>query len=183
VNAAVPLALGVAIAILLVAVYLVSLPKVEPILIATIFIGAALLLTGGTIWAALYEEEGGGGPESPENYILMIDGLKFNKNEMHIPPNVDVPIVADNQEAQVSHNWAAYADDSVSELLFGTEICPGPCTEVVTVNLDVGEYYYQCDVHPTTMTGTLFVEEGAPEPEPPPGEGGAPPPGGEAPAE
>jgi plastocyanin len=179
VNAAVPLALGVALAILLVAVYLVSLPRVEPVLVAAIFVGAAGLLTGGTIWAALYDE-GGGGPTSPSNYILMINGIKFDKDEMHIPPNVDVPIVADNQEQGVTHNWAAYTDESASELIAGSDQCPGPCTEVVTVNLDVGEYYFQCDVHPTLMTGTLFVEEGAPTPEPPPGEAGAPTGGGAA---
>jgi len=33
----------------------------------------------------------------------------------------------------------------------------GPIKDVLDVTLDKGEYYFQCDVHPTTMAGKLTV--------------------------
>ena len=38
----------------------------------------------------------------------------------------------------------------------------GPAKEPLDVDpLDVGTYYFQCDVHPTTMFGALAVVKGA----------------------
>ncbi len=60
VSMATPLAIGVALLILLVSSYLASRPRVPRWQIAFILAGAAGLLTGGGIWAAVHE---GGGPE------------------------------------------------------------------------------------------------------------------------
>jgi hypothetical protein len=56
VSMATPLAIGVAIIILVVASYLASRSRVQMWELASIFVVAAALLTGGSIWAAVHEE-------------------------------------------------------------------------------------------------------------------------------
>jgi plastocyanin len=57
----------------------------------------------------------------------------------------------------VPHNIAIYTDSSLSEALFQGEIVTGPATAQYEVPPEpAGEYYFQCDVHPT-MNGTVTV--------------------------
>jgi plastocyanin len=60
----------------------------------------------------------------------------------------------------VPHNIDVYIEQG-GESLATTDILPGPLEDPLDVDpLDAGEYYFQCDVHPTTMFGTLAVAEG-----------------------
>jgi hypothetical protein len=62
----------------------------------------------------------------------------------------------------VPHNWALYGDPSAAEHLGGgtvdEPIAPGDTTTYEVDPVDPAEYFYRCDFHPTTMTGTLVVE-------------------------
>ncbi len=65
----------------------------------------------------------------------------------------------DNQDTGVPHNVAAYIDFSAATSLFAGEIITGPDTIVYEVDPQpAGEYFFRCDVHPTTMTGTLIIK-------------------------
>jgi len=66
VSMATPLAIGVAILILLIASYLASRSRVQMWEIASIGVVAAALLTGGSIWAAVHEESESGVVEPTE---------------------------------------------------------------------------------------------------------------------
>ncbi len=88
----------------------------------------------------------------------MIPTIQFDKAELSIPADTDVTVTADNTDDGVSHNFSVYTDESASENLGKTEICSGPCTDEVTLNLSAGEYFFRCDVHTTVMTGTLIVQ-------------------------
>jgi len=58
----------------------------------------------------------------------------------------------------VPHNIAIYTDDSAAESLFVGELVTGPKQVTYEVGaLDPGTYFFRCDVHPTTMTGTFVV--------------------------
>ena len=101
-------------------------------------------------------EAGGGGPAE----IRMLPGSTFDTDELIIGADADVKITVDNTDG--FHSFAVYnseddalgGEDSIAE----TETCKAPCVDSVSVNLAAGAYFFRCEVHPTTMTGTLTVQ-------------------------
>jgi plastocyanin len=62
----------------------------------------------------------------------------------------------DNQDGGIPHNIAIYTDDTATESLFVGELVTGPTSVDYEIPaLDAGEYFFRCDVHPTTMLGTV----------------------------
>ena len=115
------------------------------------------------------EEEAGGETSVPRTTaaaptygIKMVPTIKFDKTELTVPAGKEVAITADNTDDGVSHNFAVYKDRDAAEAgddpLAATDICSGPCSETATINLNAGEYFFRCDVHPSQMTGTLTAE-------------------------
>ena len=134
--------------------------------LAFLALGLALILA-----AACNGDDGGGGEtpvadEEPEvgggdsAEIQMLPGSTFDTDELIIGADVDVKITADNTNG--FHSFAVYnsEDDALGgeESIAETETCSAPCVDSVSVNLAVGEYFFRCEVHPTTMTGTLIVQ-------------------------
>ena len=99
---------------------------------------------------------GGGGATSAE--IKMVPTIKFDKSELTIAADTDVPVTADNTDNGIQHNFSVYTDKSASKNLGKTEICRAPCTNTVTLKLAAGKYFFRCDVHTTQMTRTLTVQ-------------------------
>ena len=78
-------------------------------------------------------------------------------SDMYVDP-LPFEIVFDNMDAGIPHNVAIYTDENASTALFVGDTINGP--EVITYEvpaLDAGTYFFRCDVHPTTMTGTFVV--------------------------
>ncbi|MCH7998209.1 MAG: hypothetical protein IIA91_01865 [Chloroflexi bacterium] len=134
--------------------------------LAFLALGLALILA-----VACNGDDGGGGEtpvadEEPEAVggataeIQMLPGTTFDTDELIIGAGVDVKITADNTNG--FHSFAVYnsEDDAVGgeESIAETETCSAPCVDSVSVNLAAGEYFFRCEVHPTTMTGTLIVQ-------------------------
>ncbi|MBI4259948.1 MAG: cupredoxin domain-containing protein [Actinobacteria bacterium] len=135
-------------------------------------VAGVALIAGGVVSATITEEEdhggnGGGGGPPPVAVAAppgaAVDG--FAQTELAAPAGAPFTIAFDNQDPQIQHNVAIYSadpiDDPQAEELFMGEIVAGP----VRVDYDVpalesGDYFFRCDVHPTTMTGTLTVQEG-----------------------
>jgi cytochrome c oxidase subunit 2 len=87
---------------------------------------------------------------------LSADKLAFDKSSLEVPAGKPFVIHFNNKEA-VAHNVAVY--DSAGKELFKGELVTGPTTVDYQVPaLPAGQYVFQCDVHPTQMTGALSAK-------------------------
>ncbi len=85
-----------------------------------------------------------------------VDG--FDTDCLAAPAGEPFTIEFENADPDVPHNVAIYTDESAAQDLFVGETFPG--VETVTYEvpaLEPGIYFFRCDVHPTTMTGTFVV--------------------------
>jgi plastocyanin len=90
---------------------------------------------------------------------VVAKGLAFDPTCLVGAPG-SFTINMDNQDAGIPHNIDVY-DKKGGTSLFKTDTTPGVTKEPLDVKLDAGTYYFQCDVHPTTMFGDLAVVAGA----------------------
>jgi plastocyanin len=109
---------------------------------------------------------GGGAPGpggcEPDGTTLEItaEGTAFDTNCLAAPAETPFEIVFNN-EGQLPHNVAIYTDSTAAETLFQGETFTGP--DEMTYDVDPqpeGDYFFRCDVHPDTMTGTFVVAGG-----------------------
>lgn len=90
---------------------------------------------------------------------LVGENSLFDKQSLVMPAGVPLTITFDHRDAGVSHNVDVFkGTDNTGESVAKTAIEVGPVTQTLNFGpLEAGTYYYQCDVHPTTMFGTLTV--------------------------
>jgi plastocyanin len=82
----------------------------------------------------------------------------FSTDSLAAPAGEPFTIAFDNRDAGVPHNVSIYTDDSASQALFTGDVVSGPKKIAYEVPaLDPGAYFFRCDVHPATMTGTFVV--------------------------
>jgi plastocyanin len=137
------------------------------------------LLVGGFAFGAgqtAFDEEtvvadGGNGGPIEDPFAIEATDNAFDKNRLVAPPETEVTFTLTNAGAN-PHNLSFYESSGGAELATG-EIISGGAAQVTFTTPALGEYYFQCDVHPDQMNGVLSVEAGAPGP-------GGPGPGGPA---
>lgn len=105
-----------------------------------------------------------GGPAEaglPTPVELAAKSLSFDLKSFELPGSVKVRVAFNNEDTGVPHNLGIYDKEGGTELFKG-DIVTGP--KKVTYEFTApapGEYYFQCDVHPTQMSGTVRVVVGA----------------------
>ena len=94
----------------------------------------------------------------PDALMISAKDLKFSTSTLAAPADKPFQIAFDNQES-APHNVAIYRDDSVNEVVFGSDPFSGPAVATYDVPaLAPGTYFFRCDVHPD-MSGELTVGE------------------------
>ena len=85
--------------------------------------------------------------------------LVFDPTEISLPAGQASTIALDNQDGGIPHNISIWTDDSFSgDPLFTGDLVTGVATTDYDIPaLDPGTYAFRCDVHPTTMMGTVTV--------------------------
>ncbi len=97
-------------------------------------------------------------PSSTVN--LVARNIAFDLSTIIVPAGQTITVNFDNQDQSVPHNFAAYMDQFATTPIFVGQIITGPAktTYTFTAPSRPGRYFFRCDVHPTTMTGTLVVQ-------------------------
>jgi cytochrome c oxidase subunit 2 len=102
---------------------------------------------------------------SPNGTTLQIaaKNIHFDKTCLAAPANQAFTIDFDNQDPSVPHNVEIYTDQAAKTRLGGatgiSDTITGPAKTTYQVNpLKPGSYYFQCDVHPSAMSGTFVVK-------------------------
>jgi hypothetical protein len=99
---------------------------------------------------------------------VVAQGLQFNPQCLVAPADKAFTITLDNKDTGTQHDVSIYpSPDQLTPddaLLYSLQDPnpPGPSTvEYPSDALPAGTYFFQCDYHPTTMTGTFAVVKGA----------------------
>jgi plastocyanin len=106
---------------------------------------------------AAAETPASGGGEGTTITIVGVSST-FDEEELEAPAG-PITIVFDNQDSGIVHNVRFFdGDDADADVVGETELEIGPIEQTLEMELDEGSYFFQCDAHPATMTGTLVVE-------------------------
>jgi plastocyanin len=120
-------------------------------------VGAALVLS----MACGGDSAASGADAEPSTELEIVSrNLRFDKRTLVALPNREITIVHTNRDRGTLHNVSIYTDRSVKERIHESELFKGNDTRTERFMAPgPGSYYFRCDVHPDTMTGTLLVKE------------------------
>ncbi len=95
---------------------------------------------------------------------LAAKNIAFDASTIRVPAGAKVTVNFDNQDVRVPHNFAVYETDAARKAIFQGEIISGPARIAYTFRAPEvpGNYFFRCDLHPTTMTGRLIVTPAVP---------------------
>ena len=89
---------------------------------------------------------------------LSAENIAFDKSTIRVPAGADVTVVFDNRDS-IPHNLAIYETKAATKAIFVGEIITGP--RIITYRFTAPStpliYFFQCDVHPSGMTGTFII--------------------------
>jgi plastocyanin len=99
-------------------------------------------------------------PSAPGETVLQLRAanLLFDKRTLSATANSPVTIQFDNADARVLHNFALYNNSSATQKIFGGDLTTGPIVTTYKFTAPAaGTYFFRCDVHPDTMTGSFVT--------------------------
>jgi plastocyanin len=165
-NAATATALLAALGVMAVAAFVSSRKHVTGVALAG-FVGATAgiaMLAGGVAIAVIGPPE-----EEAEAFRVSLaapsgaSASGFSTNVLSVEEQTPIDLEFDNEDDGVGHNVQIFnGDDASGAPVFTGAIVTGPIKTVYHVPpLAGGDYFFHCEVHPTTMTGTITSEQGA----------------------
>lgn len=89
---------------------------------------------------------------------LVTQGMKFDQSTITVPAGASVTMNFNNKD-YAPHNFALYTDSSATTAIFVGQVISSSATVYkFTAPTKPGSYFFRCDVHPLTMTGTFVVQ-------------------------
>jgi plastocyanin len=92
---------------------------------------------------------------------LTAQSFAFDKNTITVKAGASVTLNFNNKDSGIPHNFALYTNSSATTPIFVGQTITGPATASYkfTAPSTQGTYFFRCDVHPTTMTGSFIVTQ------------------------
>jgi plastocyanin len=87
-------------------------------------------------------------------------GIKFLQTQLNVPADQPFTIRFTNKDAGVQHNIAIFSEDplknpSATPLFTGQVVTGAASVSYQVPAMKAGNYWFRCDIHPTTMVGTI----------------------------
>jgi plastocyanin len=86
---------------------------------------------------------------------IVAQNTAFDTDRIELPADKGTTLVFENRDS-LTHNVAIYTEQG-GDALFQGEIITATTVEYQVPPLEAGSYFFQCDIHPTEMTGTVEV--------------------------
>jgi hypothetical protein len=106
----------------------------------------------------------GGGEEGLEDagakteFRLVAKNNSFESRRLVAVADSEITLKLANEDAGVPHNFAVYKSRDARDVIFRGEIVMGIAEEQYTFTApSPGSYFFRCDAHPDTMTGTFVT--------------------------
>jgi plastocyanin len=101
----------------------------------------------------------GGADSSGTQLSIEAKSNTFDKKQLTAPAHTEVSVEVDNLDAGVLHNFSVYRGRDAREAIHVGQLFPGIAKQPEKFTTpDPGSYFFRCDVHPDTMTGTFVVQ-------------------------
>ena len=163
-EAATAVALTMAINILIACAIVANKPRLDSVTMAELFVVVTYPIVIGIVLAQVGFGGGGGGghgetaPAKATGLVLSASGVAFDTDQLTFAAGEETTLPFNNEDS-VPHNFSIYEDDTANKDLFvGAEVAAGSATDYSIDPLKKGEYFFRCDLHPTSMIGTVTVE-------------------------
>jgi plastocyanin len=102
------------------------------------------------------QEEGGGGGGGG-GLTIAAQNVQFDTDSLELPPREAELTFVNDDSSSTQHNVSIYETPEAETNLFEGEIIPGGQEVTYSIPaLEPGDYYFQCDVHPS-MNGDVTV--------------------------
>src|SRR5215207_1121106 len=129
--------------------------------------GIAMVAGGLAVVASPLEAEGEGGGDGGGVVVALAapEGAAasgFSTEALSVPSDEPFTIAFDNQDPAVPHNVVVFdgPDAEAPALVTGEVITGSAEADYVVEPVPEGEYFFHCEVHPTTMVGTMTAAPG-----------------------
>lgn len=164
-EAATAVALMMAANVLIACAIVAYKPRLDAVTLAELLVVMTYPIVIGIVLAQIGFGGGGGEGHGAEAAAaesgaveLAAAGVAFDTNEVALTAGEETTIPFNNEDS-VPHNFSIYEDDSATKDLFvGAEVAGGASTDYDIPPLEKGEYFFRCDLHPSSMIGTVVVE-------------------------
>jgi plastocyanin len=90
---------------------------------------------------------------------VVAQNVQFTTRSLTAAAGQPVQLTFDNKDAGVLHDVAFYTNSSATTLIYQTDMTTGPAVKTFdfTAPTAPGNYFFRCNVHPDTMTGSFVV--------------------------